>query len=87
MNLAQLLARLKTDERFLRNVTRWERLHAQPGRYADFPPEIDPRLTAVVAGGAGQATARRNVDHANRVYARRERDGVVGLTIRKEEVG
>jgi len=48
LNLSQLLDRLKNDARFLRNVTRWERLPAQPGRYAEFPPEIDSRLVAVL---------------------------------------
>ncbi len=49
MNLAQLLDQLKTDERFLRNVTRWEVLPPEPARYADVPAELDPRLARVLA--------------------------------------
>lgn len=48
MNLAQLLAQLKTDERFLRNVCRWEVLPPEPARYADFPQDLDPRLVDVL---------------------------------------
>ncbi len=48
MNLAQLLDTLKADERFTRHVTRWERIPAAPGRYADFPTELDPRLGEVL---------------------------------------
>ncbi len=49
MNLAQLLARLKTDERFLRNVSRWEILPPTGASYADFPASLDPRLVDVLA--------------------------------------
>jgi DEAD/DEAH box helicase domain-containing protein len=48
VNLPQLLDRLKRDDAFLRNVTRWEVLPPRPGEYAEFPPEIDPRLVAVL---------------------------------------
>ncbi len=48
MNLAQLLDRLKRDERFLRNVTRWEVLPPVAGEYADYPPDLDPRLVDVM---------------------------------------
>lgn len=44
MNLAQLLSRLRADDAFLRCVTRWEVLPAQPARYADWPASLDPRL-------------------------------------------
>ncbi len=50
MNLAQLLDRLKGEERFRRNVTRWEIVPAQPGRYADYPEQLDRRLVAVLRG-------------------------------------
>ncbi|MFO7609057.1 MAG: DEAD/DEAH box helicase, partial [Candidatus Krumholzibacteriia bacterium] len=49
MNLAQLLDQLRTDERFLRNVTRWQVLPPEPARWADIPAELDPRLAAVLA--------------------------------------
>ncbi len=48
MNLAQLLRRLRADDRFLRNVTRWETIPARTGRYADWPAELDPRLVAAM---------------------------------------
>jgi DEAD/DEAH box helicase domain-containing protein len=47
LNLAQLLDRLKADQRFLANVKRWEVLPERPARYADFPAELDRRLIAV----------------------------------------
>ncbi len=44
MNLDQLLARLRGDPDFLRNVTLWHTLPAQPARTVSFPADIDPRL-------------------------------------------
>ena len=44
MNLAQLLLRLRADDRFLRHVTRWEVLDAEAGHFADWPDGLDPRL-------------------------------------------
>ncbi|HPF35894.1 MAG TPA: DEAD/DEAH box helicase [Candidatus Krumholzibacteria bacterium] len=49
MNLAQLLDRLKADEGFLRNVTRWETLPARPARTVPVPDHLDPRLRAALA--------------------------------------
>jgi len=54
LNLAQLLDRLKGDERFLRNVTRWETIPPSPGEYADYPDELDTRLR--------DALRRRGID-------------------------
>ena len=48
MNLAQLLGRLRSDDRFLRNVTRWETLPAQAARHAPWPAALDPRLVDVM---------------------------------------
>ena len=48
MNLAQLLDQLKADDRFLRNVTRWEVLPPRLARYADWPESLDPRLVEVL---------------------------------------
>ncbi len=48
MNLAQFLDRLKADERFLRNVTRWEVTPPREGKYVDYPAELDPRLAAAL---------------------------------------
>jgi len=49
VNLAQFLDQLKADERFLRNVTRWQVLAPEPADYAPIPAELDPRLTDVLA--------------------------------------
>jgi DEAD/DEAH box helicase domain-containing protein len=48
LNLAQLLDRLKADERFLRNVNRWEVIPPEDGRYADYPASLEPRLVDVL---------------------------------------
>ncbi|MFT7698547.1 MAG: DEAD/DEAH box helicase domain-containing protein, partial [Candidatus Krumholzibacteriia bacterium] len=48
LNLAQLLDRLKVDDRFGRHVTRWEVLSPAPARYADFPAALDERLVSVL---------------------------------------
>ena len=48
MNLAQLLDQLKADERFLRNVSRWEVIPPAAGRYAVFPASLDPRLVDIL---------------------------------------
>jgi DEAD/DEAH box helicase domain-containing protein len=48
LNLVQLLDRLKGEAKFLQNVTRWEVIPPHPGRYADYPPELDARLVAVL---------------------------------------
>ncbi len=48
MNLAQLLDQLKVDDRFLRNVSRWEVIPPEDGRYAGFPSCLDPRLVEVM---------------------------------------
>jgi len=44
VNLEQLLARLREDEGFRRNVTLWHTLPPQPAETAFFPGDIDPRL-------------------------------------------
>jgi DEAD/DEAH box helicase domain-containing protein len=48
LNLAQLLDRLKADDRFLRNVNRWEVIPPQDGRYAAYPSSLDARLVDVL---------------------------------------
>ncbi len=48
MNLAQLLQQLKADERFTRNVTRWEVIPPAEERVEDFPPSLNPRLVEVM---------------------------------------
>ncbi|GAB4474086.1 MAG: hypothetical protein Kow00124_13760 [Anaerolineae bacterium] len=44
MSVANLLDRLRRDDRFMRNVAVWERIPARPARYAEFPPGVDRRL-------------------------------------------
>ncbi len=48
LNLAQLVDRLKRDERFLRNVSRWHVLPPAPAVYGDWPAHLDPRLVATM---------------------------------------
>ena len=48
MNLAQLLGRLRADDRFLRNVTRWETLPPLAARHAPWPDGLDRRLVDVM---------------------------------------
>ncbi len=48
MDLYQLLLNLRLDPQFTRNVTTWQRLPAQPARYADFPSTLDARLIAAL---------------------------------------
>lgn len=50
MNLAQLLDQLKTDRRFIDNVTRWETLPPRPARHAAFPDGLNPRLVDALRG-------------------------------------
>ena len=52
MNVDQLIQKLKKDRSFMDCVTSWEVLPAQEGRYADFPPQMDP-LIAQVLGKRG----------------------------------
>lgn len=48
INLAQILERFKTDPRFSRNIVHWREIPARPGKYADFPLDLDERLTRVL---------------------------------------
>ncbi len=48
MNLAQLLDRLKADESFLRDVTRWEVLAPTPARTEPYPAALHPDLVATL---------------------------------------
>ena len=55
MNLEQLLDSLRADAAFMRNVTHWETIPAQPARLAPFPPGIDARIPAVLRARGVQA--------------------------------
>ena len=44
MTLAQILDRLKSDQQFLRNLTKWHTIPAQPARYGGFPKALNPKL-------------------------------------------
>ena len=48
MSLDSLLLQLRADRSFMRDVVAWERVPAQPGRYAPFPAALDPRLKDVL---------------------------------------
>lgn len=44
MNVAQIIDRLRNDGEFRHNLTAWRTVPARPARFADFPPEMHPRL-------------------------------------------
>ena len=44
MALLDLLAQLRNEPKFMRNVTAWEQLPARPARYLPWPESLDPRL-------------------------------------------
>ncbi|RMF60681.1 MAG: DEAD/DEAH box helicase [Calditrichaeota bacterium] len=44
MNLPQILEQLRSDPRFMANVTAWKILSAQDARYAPFPPNMRAEL-------------------------------------------
>jgi len=48
MTLEQILDTLRSDEALRQNITHWKSYSPRPARYADFPPEIDRRLVAVL---------------------------------------
>lgn len=48
MTLAALIDDLLHDSDFLRHVTWWERLPAQPARLTPLPEDLDPRLAAAL---------------------------------------
>ncbi len=50
MNLRQLLDQLRSDQRFMQNVTRWERIAPRSADFAEFPRSVDPRLVEVLRG-------------------------------------
>jgi len=55
LNLAQLLEQLKADDRFTRQVTRWQTMPPEPAKYAAYPELLDSRLVKVMQGrGAEQ---------------------------------
>ena len=84
VNLAQLLDRLRADESFVRNVTRWEVLPPRPARLADPPRRLHPDLVAALRAPrhrpavrppgrgdrAGGAARALRRGHADRVAAR-----------------
>jgi DEAD/DEAH box helicase domain-containing protein len=44
MNLSQLIDTLKRSPEFMKQVTHWEILPAQPPEFSTFPEQLDPRL-------------------------------------------
>ena len=46
MGIEQALESLRFDAEWMRNVTAWERLPPREARYAETPPDLDPRLIA-----------------------------------------
>lgn len=48
MNLEQVLDYIKTSQRIMQNVTRWEILPPKPGKYEDFPDFLNKKLVSVL---------------------------------------
>jgi len=48
LNLAQLLEQLKADDRFTRQVTRWQTMPPEPASFAPYPELLDKRLVKVM---------------------------------------
>ncbi len=48
MSILDVLAELRADREFMRDVTAWERAPAQPARHAPFPPALNPALIEVL---------------------------------------
>ena len=48
INLVQILERFENDHAFMQNVVHWRKLPARPGKYADFPLDLDDRLQRVL---------------------------------------
>ncbi len=44
MNMDQLIDALQRDADFMRNVSLWKQIPAQPARFSPFPESLDPRL-------------------------------------------
>jgi DEAD/DEAH box helicase domain-containing protein len=44
MNVAQTIDRLKADENFCRNLTRWATIPPRPARFGGFPAGLKPKL-------------------------------------------
>ncbi|MCL6511339.1 MAG: DEAD/DEAH box helicase [Anaerolineae bacterium] len=44
----EVLARLRNDRQFMRDVSDWQRAPARPARFAGFPVALDPRLRTVL---------------------------------------
>lgn len=50
MSLETLLAQLRSDRAFMRDVAAWERVPGRPARYAPFPLALDERLQQALRG-------------------------------------
>ncbi|MFQ5602304.1 MAG: DEAD/DEAH box helicase [bacterium] len=48
MNLPQILDQLKSDSKFMSNVTAWQRLPAQEAQFADYPANMHPALIQAI---------------------------------------
>jgi len=44
INLAQILDQFKNDHAFMENVVDWRNIPSRPGKYSDFPLDLDRRL-------------------------------------------
>ena len=77
MGLNELLAQLRDEPRFMRDVTAWERLPARPARYAPWPAGLDPRLRDALRA---QGIERLYTHQAQAVEAALRGENVVVVT-------
>ncbi len=77
MSLSELLARLRADPRFMRDVTAWERRPARAARYASWPDGLDPRL---IDATRAQGIERLYTHQAQAVEAALRGENVVVVT-------
>jgi len=48
INLAQILDQFQNDSVFMQNVVDWRQIPSRPGKYADFPLDLDSRLRRIL---------------------------------------
>lgn len=77
MSLSDLLTNLRSNPKFMRGVTAWERLPVRPARYGPWPEGLDPR---VVDATRAQGIERLFTHQAQAVEAALQGENVVVVT-------
>jgi DEAD/DEAH box helicase domain-containing protein len=75
--LASLLAQLRADPKFMRNVTAWQCVPARPARYAPWSDGLDPRL---INAARAQGIERPFTHQAQSIAAALRGENVVVVT-------